>query len=95
MKIEILKQAVLDSRDGITISDNLVHDNPLIFVNPAFERMTGYSSEKIMNLNCRYLQNNDRDQAELKIVKRAIIEGQYCLVIVRNYRKDGTMFGTS
>jgi diguanylate cyclase (GGDEF)-like protein/PAS domain S-box-containing protein len=92
MKIEILKQAVLDSRDGITISDNLVHDNPLIFVNPAFERMTGYSSEKIMNLNCRYLQNNDRDQGELKIVKRAIIEGQYCLVIVRNYRKDGTMF---
>ncbi|WP_218778184.1 MULTISPECIES: PAS domain-containing protein [Burkholderiaceae] len=72
MKIEILKQAVLDSCDGITISDNLVHDNPLIFVNPSFESMTGYSSEKIMNLNCCFLQNNDRDQAELKIIKRAL-----------------------
>jgi diguanylate cyclase (GGDEF)-like protein/PAS domain S-box-containing protein len=92
MKLKILKQAVLDSRDGITISDNLVDDNPLIFVNPAFERMTGYSFEQITNVNCRYLQNNDRDQAELKIVKRALKEGQYCLVIVRNYRKDGTMF---
>ena len=92
MKLEILKQAVLDSRDGITISDNLVDDNPLIFVNPAFERMTGYSSEEITNVNCRYLQNDDREQAELKIVKKAIKEGQYCLVIVRNYRKDGTMF---
>lgn len=92
MKLEILKQAVLDSRDGITISDNLVDDNPLIFVNPAFERMTGYSSEEITNVNCRYLQNDDCEQAELKIVKNAIEAGQYCLVIVRNYRKDGTMF---
>ena len=82
----------MDSRDGITISDNLVDDNPLIFVNPAFERMTGYSSEEITNVNCRYLQNDDREQVELKIVKKAIKEGQYCLVIVRNYRKDGTMF---
>jgi diguanylate cyclase (GGDEF)-like protein/PAS domain S-box-containing protein len=92
MKLEILKQAVLDSRDGITISDNLVDDNPLIFVNPAFERMTGYSSEEITNVNCRYLQNDDREQPELRIVKNAIKAGQYCLVIVRNYRKDGTMF---
>jgi diguanylate cyclase (GGDEF)-like protein/PAS domain S-box-containing protein len=92
MKLEILKQAVLDSRDGITISDNLVDDNPLIFVNPAFERMTGYSSEEITNVNCRYLQNDDREQLELRIVKNAIKAGQYCLVIVRNYRKDGTMF---
>jgi diguanylate cyclase (GGDEF)-like protein/PAS domain S-box-containing protein len=61
-------------------------------VNPAFERMTGYSSEEITNINRRYLQNNDREQAELKIVKNAIKAGQYCLVIVRNYRKDGTMF---
>jgi len=75
MKLEILKQAVLDSRDGITISDNLVDDNPLIFVNPAFERMTGYSSEEITNVNCRYLQNDDREQTELKIVKNAIEAG--------------------
>jgi PAS domain S-box-containing protein len=50
-------------------------------VNPAFERMTGYSYEEITNVNCRYLQNDDREQAELKIVKNAIKEGQYCLVI--------------
>ena len=36
LNLEILKQAVMDSRDGITISDNGVEDNPLIFVNPAF-----------------------------------------------------------
>lgn len=56
MKIEILKQAVMDSRDGITTSDNCIDDNPLIFKNPAFERMTGYSFEEIININCRHLQ---------------------------------------
>jgi hypothetical protein len=40
LNLEIMKQAVMDSRDGITISDNCAEDNPLIFVNPAFERMT-------------------------------------------------------
>jgi PAS domain S-box-containing protein len=92
LNLEILKQAVMDSRDGITISDNCAEDNPLIFVNPAFERLTGYSFEEITNVNCRYLQNNDRDQPELEIIHKAIEEGEYCLVTLRNYRKDGTMF---
>src|ERR1700686_3078112 len=92
LKLEILKQAVMDSRDGITISDNCAEDNPLIFVNPAFERLTGYSFEEITNVNCRYLQKNDRDQPELEIIHKAIEEGEYCLVTLSNYRKDGTMF---
>lgn len=92
MWIKILEQAVMDSRDGITISDNLIDDNPLIFVNPAFERMTGYSFEEITNINCRFLQKNDREQPELEIVHNAIKKGEYCLATLRNYRKDGTMF---
>jgi diguanylate cyclase (GGDEF)-like protein/PAS domain S-box-containing protein len=92
MKIEIFQQAVADCRDGITISDCRADDNPLVFVNPAFERLTGYSFEEITNINCRYLQNDDREQPELKIVREAIANGEYCLVVVRNYRKDGSMF---
>ncbi|MBC8998593.1 diguanylate cyclase [Pseudomonas sp. N40(2020)] len=92
MDIEILKQAVMDSRDGITISDNCRDDNPLIFVNPAFERMTCYSLEESININCRYLQGDDREQPELEVVHHAIANGEYCLVVLRNYRKDGTMF---
>lgn len=92
MDIEILKQAVLDSRDGITISDSSVEDNPLIFVNPAFERMSGYSLDEIMNRNCRYLQGEDRNQPGRTVVHDAMRDGQYCLVTVRNYRKDGSMF---
>ena len=92
MNLEILKQAVLDSRDGITISDNSNADQPLIFVNPAFERLTGYVSEEIINRNCRFLQNSDRDQPGLQAVQQAIRDGEYCLATLRNYRKDGSMF---
>lgn len=92
MNLKIFKQAVLDARDGITISDNSKEDAPLIFVNPAFERLTGYTSEEVINSNCRFLQNGDRDQTELGAVQQAMRDGDYCLATLRNYRKDGSMF---
>lgn len=92
MKLEILKQAVMDSRDGITISEVRDGANPLIFVNPAFEQLTGYAFEEITNVDCRYLQNDDRDQPGIVVVRRAIAAGEYCLVTLRNYRRDGSMF---
>ncbi len=92
MKLEILKQAVMDSRDGITISEMRGDENPLIFVNPAFEQLTGYAFEEITEIDCRYLQNDDREQAGIEVVRRAIAAGEYCLVTLRNYRRDGSMF---
>ena len=92
MNLKILKQAVLDSRDGITISEFGNGTHPLIFVNPAFERMTGYAAEEITNIDCRYLQRDDRDQPGIAVVREAIAAGEYCLVTLRNYRRDGTMF---
>jgi len=92
IQLEIFERAVMDSRDGITISDNRAVDNPLIFVNPAFERLTGYSADDILGVNCRYLQDNDRAQPEGLEVRQAIRNDQPCLVTLRNYRADGTMF---
>jgi diguanylate cyclase (GGDEF)-like protein/PAS domain S-box-containing protein len=93
INIEILQAAVMDSRDGITISDFSLPDNPLIFVNPAFERMTGYLGEDVEGKNCRYLQGSDKDQeGQLNIIREAINQKQPCLVTFRNYRKDGSMF---
>lgn len=91
--IDILQAAVMDSRDGITISDGTHLDNPLIFVNPAFERMTGYSFEEVEGKNCRCLQGAHRDQEDrLSIIRQAIQNSLPCLVTLRNYRKDGSMF---
>lgn len=88
----ILMQAVLDSRDGVTISDVSLPDNPLIFVNHAFEQMTGYSREEAVNRNCRYLQGPQKNQRNIDVVRNAINNAEYCLVTLRNYRKDGSMF---
>ena len=90
--IELLKAAVMDSRDGITISDFTKPDNPLIFINPAFEAMTGHSMEDVIHQNCRYLQGDDRDQPGREIIRHAINNMQPCVVTLRNYRKDGSMF---
>ncbi len=91
--IDILQAAVMNSRDGITISDGTLLDNPLVFVNPAFERMTGYSLEDVEGENCRYLQGSNGDQEDrLTIIRQAIKNWQSCLVTLRNYRKDESMF---
>ncbi len=92
VSFEILKQAVYESRDGITISDALAPGNPLVFVNPAFERLTGYSADEALHQNCRYLQGDDRDQPERRVIREAIARGEPCLATLRNYRKDGTLF---
>ena len=88
----IFMQAIMHSKDGITISDANRHDNPLIFVNKAFEEFTGYSSEEVINRNCRFLQGSQRSQRNINVVREAIENANRCLVTLRNYRKDGSMF---
>lgn len=89
-----LMQMVIDaSNDGIVIAEKEgEQDNILIYVNPAFERLTGYTSEEILYQDCRFLQSGDRDQEALSAIREALsLEGS-CREILRNYRKDGTPF---
>ena len=88
----IFVQAVINSNDGITISDVNQPDNPLVFVNKAFEVMTGYSSEEAINRNCRYLQGNQKNQRNIEVIREAIKNAKGCVVTIRNYRKDGSLF---
>ena len=89
-----LLQMVIDaSNDGIVIAEKEgEHDNILIYVNPAFERLTGYTSEEILYQDCRFLQSGDRDQEALTVIRNALSNGGSCREILRNYRKDGTPF---
>ena len=88
----IFVQAVINSNDGITISEVNQPDNPLVFVNKAFEVMTGYSSEEAINRNCRYLQGNQKNQRNIEVIREAIKNAKGCVVTIRNYRKDGSLF---
>jgi diguanylate cyclase (GGDEF)-like protein/PAS domain S-box-containing protein len=88
----VLERAVEATRTGVLITDPNRPDNPIVYANPAFERITGYSAEEVIGRNCRFLQRDDRDQPALEEVRTAIREGRDCRVAVRNYRKDGALF---
>ena len=88
----VLGRAVEATRNGVLITDPNRPDNPIVYANPAFERITGYATEEAIGRNCRFLQRFDRDQPELEEVRAAIREERDCRVVVRNYRKDGTLF---
>jgi len=88
----LLDRAVAASSNGILISDPGLPDNPIVYVNPAFERITGYSLEEVVGRNCRFLQGEDRDQTALEELRAAVLEGRECRVVLRNYRRDGALF---
>jgi PAS domain S-box-containing protein len=88
-----LKELAMDASScGITISDLRQPDQPLIYINDAFVTITGYGREEVLQRNCRFLQGPARDQAGVQEIRRAIREGTHCKVLLRNYRKDGTLF---
>jgi len=91
-RLHLMERAIAHSANGIVITDATAPDNPIIYVNPAFERMTGYSAAEFIGRNCRFLQATDRDQPELEEVRSAIREARECHVRLRNYRQDGTPF---
>jgi len=78
--------------NGISISDATLPDCPLTYVNPAFERMTGYMASEVCGTNCRFLQGTDTDQPARAEIRQALSEGKDARVVLRNYRKDGTLF---
>ncbi len=88
IRSEALKSAI----NGIVITDALQEDDPIVYHNSAFEKLTGYSGEEILHRNCRFLQGNDADQESIKEMRKAIKEGRSYQGVVRNYKKDGTLF---
>lgn len=91
-QLRLLIKAVETSNSAITIADATEPDLPLVYVNSAFEQITGYAENEILGKNCRFLQGKDTDQEELEILRTALREQKACVVVLRNYRKDGTMF---
>jgi PAS domain S-box-containing protein len=77
---------------GISVANASMPDLPLVYVNPAFEVMTGYSLEEVVGKNCRFLQRRDTEQPGLDVIRRALRERREAVAVLKNYRKDGTFF---
>lgn len=91
-RLLLLERAVESSMNGIIIADAQAPDLPVIYVNPAFEELTGYPADEVLGRNCRFLQGGQTSQAELEILRRALREAGDCNVLLRNYRRDGSEF---
>lgn len=88
----ILPTLVDGLSDGIAIAQRLGANSPLLYVNKAFERLTGYTRNEVMGKDCRYLQGNERDQPEIARIRAAIEAGEPVDATLRNYRRDGSAF---
>jgi PAS domain S-box-containing protein len=77
---------------SIVITDPTLDDNPIVYVNPAFERMTGYRREVVMGRNCRFLQQRDTQQEGVGQIRAAVAEGRSEDVMLKNYTAMGEPF---
>ncbi|MCQ4633689.1 PAS domain-containing protein [Shinella sp. CPCC 100929] len=80
------------TRMPMIVTDPNQHDNPIIFCNEAFRRLTGYGDDEIIGRNCRFLQGPETDRATIGKIRTAIAVGQDVAVDILNYRKDGSTF---
>ena len=92
LAIALLEQAMQAAPHGFIITDLQQPDNPIIYVNPAFERITQYSAEEVVGHNCRLLNPNACDSAQLRRLREAIAAREACTVVLSNRRKDGSEF---
>lgn len=90
--INLRNVAIASFSSGVTIADARQQDLPLIYVNRGFEELTGYKAREAVGRSCRFLQGDDRDQEALEVLRKALKEGESCMVRLRNFRKDNTLF---
>ncbi|MDN3560402.1 bifunctional diguanylate cyclase/phosphodiesterase [Vreelandella neptunia] len=91
-QLKLLERSVESSTNGVVIVDAQRSDLPMVYVNAAFERITGYSRSQALGRNCRFLQGEETDPATIKQLKSGIAEQREVHVVIRNYRRDGTVF---
>jgi diguanylate cyclase (GGDEF)-like protein/PAS domain S-box-containing protein len=89
---DFYRQLLETSPEGVVLVDVQATDHPVVYVNPGFETLTGYKAADLIGKNLRLLQNEDRDQDARHRLREAVGRGESCRVLLRNYRKDGTVF---
>lgn len=89
---DLLTKAINESHDGIIIADAQQQGFPLVYANHGFENLTGYSADEVIGKSYHFLQGGDVGQPEAAAINAAIASNESCIVTLRNYRKDGSMF---
>ena len=84
--------AVRATRMPMIITNPRLPDNPAIFINDAFCRMSGYTRQEILGQNCRFLQGSETDRGDVEKLREAVKAVRSIQLDIRNHRKDGSAF---
>jgi diguanylate cyclase (GGDEF)-like protein/PAS domain S-box-containing protein len=90
--LHLRHRAIEASANAIVIASATLPHYPIEYVNPAFERMTGYAAEEIIGKSLRILHRDDCDQPGLAQIRTLLSERREGHATMRNYRKDGELF---
>lgn len=89
--LELHSHALAAQPDALVITD-AADDNRVIYANMAVQMVTGYNPEELIGRNLRILQGEEQQQDNLEKLRSDLKQGNACQLILRNYRKDGTLF---
>lgn len=89
---KLLAAAIHGSSSGFAIADATKDERPLIYVNKAFERISGYTATEVLGTNCRFLSAEPEDAAARVALRKAVQNNAPGQFLLRNRRKDGTLF---
>ncbi|WOV87517.1 PAS domain-containing protein [Sporosarcina oncorhynchi] len=92
IQVELLTAMLDGSQVAALVTDPSQSDNPIIFANQTFEKLTGYSMDETVGRNCRFLQGESTDTASIEIIRNAITDKRPVMMTLLNYKKDGTPF---
>ncbi|WP_245651084.1 sensor histidine kinase [Paramagnetospirillum marisnigri] len=91
-RLRLSDRVLANVSNGVTIADASSGDLPLLYVNQAFEQITGYGAAEVLGRNARFLHDGEADQEGLDRIREALAEGRAVTVLLRNVRADGTPF---
>ena len=77
---------------AVCLTDPLEDDHPIVFVNEAFESLTGYAADEVLGRNCRFLQGAETDPEHVRALGEAIGDEDVVVLELVNYRKNGERF---
>lgn len=89
---ELLQRALEASGEGVVMVDGEHPDHPVVWVNAAYEKLSGFSRAELAGGNLRVLQGGDREQPALAELRAAMHEERSASVVLRNYRPDGALY---
>jgi len=91
-QLRLLESSVTSSINGVVICDAQLPDMPIVYVNPAFEKITGYHRDEVIGHNCRLLQGEQTDPQARQRLAMAMARQENVHLVIKNYRRDGATF---